>query len=88
MACNRVSTANGAERCRDSYAGWGLLLEKRKIFSATITGETKVVPPSPLFREKFTSTGQRTTLLSISSIRWELGVVSLICVWRKWVVLS
>ena len=51
--------------------------------------QRKTVPPSPLFhREKFKSTEHISALLSRSSIRWELGVFSLICIWRKWVVVS
>lgn len=87
MACNRARKALGAERCKDSCSGWGLC-KKRIIFSSTLSDKIKADPPYPLFRKKFKSTGRRTRLLSISSIRWELGVVSLICVWRKWVVFS
>lgn len=66
----------------------GAFHEKGIIFLSTSTGKIKAVPPPPLFHKKFRSTGHTTTLLSILSIRWELGVVSLICIWRKWVVFS
>lgn len=88
VACNLARKALGAKRCGHSCpAGWGLSRERDNIF-VHLNRQIKAVPPPPLFHKKFRSTGHTTTLLSILSIRWELGVVSLICIWRKWVVFS
>lgn len=69
----------------DSTAGWGVL--RTKTLSPSLTAG-KSFHPLYCFLQKFKSTKHITSLLSQSSFRWEVGVFSLICIWRKWVVLS
>lgn len=79
MACDVVKKVTGAKRLQGLE--WRVGPSQKENIFCFANWLRKAVPPSPLFpHENFKSTEHIAALLSRSSIRWELGVFSLICI--------